>query len=75
MCSLSTFVTTAYVDGTFIKLPSDSSDSRILHSLLPSLAEFSSELITPPFIIVGSNFAFAKIDAIKEVVVVFPLDT
>ena len=72
MCSLSTFVTTAYVDGTFIKLPSDSSDSRILQSLLPSLAEFSSELITPPLIIVGSNFAFAKIDAIKEVVVAFP---
>ena len=50
MCSLSTFVTTAYVDGTFIKLPSDSSDSRILHSLLPSLTELSSELITPPLI-------------------------
>ena len=44
----------------------------MLQSLLPSLAELSSELITPPLIIVGSNFAFAKIDAIKEVVVVFP---
>ena len=46
----------------------------MLHSLLPSLAEFSKELITPPFIIVGSNFALAKIEAIKDVVVVLPCD-
>ena len=49
-----------------------SSDSKILQSLLPSLAEFSNELITPPFIIVGSNLAFAKIEAISDVVVVLP---
>ena len=62
------------VDGTFIKLPSDSSDSNTLHSLFPSLAELSNELITPPFIIVGSNLALEKIDAIKDVVVVLPWD-
>ena len=51
-----------YVGKTFIKLPSDSSSSNILHLLLPSLAELSKELITPPFIIVGSNFAVEKIE-------------
>ena len=62
------------MDGTFTKLPSDSSDSKILHSLFPSLAELSNEFITPPFIIVGSKLAFAKMEAIKEVVVVLPWD-
>ena len=53
-------------------LPSDSSDSSTHHSLFPSLAELLIELITPPFIIVGSNFALEKTLAINEVVVVFP---
>ena len=46
----------------------------MLHSLFPSFAEFSNELITPPFIIVGSNLALPKIDAIKDVVVVLPCE-
>ena len=60
MCSLSTFVTIEYVGGTFIKLPSDSSDSNTHHLLFPSFAEFCKELSTPPFIIVGSNSALEK---------------
>ena len=56
------------------KLPSDSSDSRIHHSPLPSLAEFPIELITPPLIVVGSNLDFEKIVETIEVVVVFPWD-
>ena len=60
------------MNGTFIKLPSDSSDSSPHHSLFPSLAELLIEFITPPFIIVGSNFAFEKTLAINEVVVVYP---
>ena len=67
-------VITVYVEGTLTKLPSDSSDSKILHSLSPNLAEFPIEFITPPFIMVGSNLAFAKIEAIKDVVVVLPWD-
>ena len=59
---------------TFIKLPSDSSNSNMLHLLLPNLAELSKELRTPPFIIVGSNFVLEKIPAIRDVVVVFPCD-
>ncbi len=57
-----------------IKLPSDSSASRIDQSLFPSLAVFFRELITPPFIIVGSNFVFWKIEAINDVVVVLPCE-
>ena len=55
-----------------IKLPSDSSDSKIDQLLLPSLAEFLREFNTPPLIIVGSSFVFEKIAATREVVVVFP---
>ena len=65
---------TAYVGGTFIKLPSDSSDSNMHHLLFPSFAEFCKELSTPPFIIVGSNLALEKIPEIREVVVVFPCE-
>ena len=61
-------------DGTFIKLPSDSSDSTTLQLLLPNLAELLNEFNMPPFITVGSNFAFEKIPATREVVVVFPCD-
>ena len=68
------FVITAYVGGNLTKLPSDSSDSNMHHSLFPSFAELSIELITPPLIIVGSKFAFEKIAATKEVVVVFPCE-
>ena len=53
------------MNGTLIKLPSDSSDSSTHHSLLPNLAELLIEFITPPFIIVGSNLAFEKTFAIK----------
>ena len=42
--------------------------------LLPSLAELPSEFNTPPFIIVGSSFAFANIPEINEVVVVLPCE-
>ena len=55
-----------------IKLPSDSSASKIDHSLFPSLAVFLIEFITPPLIIVGSNLVVWKIEVIREVVVVFP---
>ena len=55
------------MNGILRKLPSDSSDS-IKHQLLfPSLAELPKELITPPFIIVGSNLALVKILEINEV--------
>ena len=56
------------------KLPSDSSASRIDQSLFPSLAVLFIELMTPPFMIVGSIFVFWKIEAIKDVVVVFPCE-
>ena len=62
------------MNGTLIKLPSDSSDSSTHHSLLPNLAELLIEFIIPPFIIVGSNLAFEKTFAINEVVVVFPCE-
>ena len=59
-----------YVNGISKKLPSDSSDS-IKHQLLfPSFAELPKEFKTPPFIIVGSNFAWPNILDIIEVVVV-----
>ena len=54
------FVTIEYVAGRCKKLPSDSSDSKTHQSLFPSLAELPSEFNTPPFIIVGSSFAFAN---------------
>ena len=57
-----------------MKLPSDSSASKIHQSLFPSFAELLIALRTPPFIIVGSNFVFENIAAYKEVVVVFPWD-
>ena len=47
-----------YVGGICTKLPSDSSASKIDQLLFPSLAVFLIELITPPLIIVGSNFVF-----------------
>ena len=74
MCSLSIFVIIEYVGGIFIKLPSDSSASKILQLLFPSLAELLKEFNTPPLIIVGSNFVFEKILATREVVVVFPCE-
>ena len=43
-----------------VKLPSDSSDSKI-HPPFPSLAEFPIELITPPLIIVGSRLDLEKL--------------
>ena len=55
-----------------IKLPSDSSDSRMHQSLFPSFAELLKEFNTPPLIIVGSNFALAKIPHTSDVVVVYP---
>ena len=60
--------------GIFKKLPSDSSDSTTHHSLFPNFAEFFRKFITPPLIMVGSNFASNKMLDIKEVVVVFPCD-
>ena len=42
--------------GSFKKLPSDSSASRIDQSPFPNFALLLKELITPPLIIVGSNF-------------------
>ena len=42
--------------GNFKKLPSDSSASKIDHSPFPNFALLLNELITPPFIIVGSSF-------------------
>ena len=57
-----------------MKLPSDSSDSNTHHLLFPNLAEFCIEFITPPLIIVGSNFWSDKILATKDVVVVLPCD-
>ena len=60
--------------GNFKKLPSDSSASSIAHSPLPSFALLLKELITPPFIIVGSSFWSDKIFATSDVVVVFPCD-
>ena len=41
-------------------------------SPFPSLALLLNELITPPLIIVGSNFWSDKIFATNDVVVVFP---
>ena len=64
--------TIEYEIGRSRKLPSDSSASTIHQSLFPNLAEFPSELSTPPLIIVGSIFVELKIDDIKEVVVVLP---
>ena len=58
--------------GSFKKLPSDSSASKIDHSPLPNFALFLRELITPPFIIVGSKFCSDKIFATNDVVVVLP---
>ena len=55
--------------GTFIKLPSDSSDSNTHHLLFPSFAELCKELITPPLIIVGSNFALANIPEISRQII------
>ena len=46
----------------------------MLQLLLPNFAELLNEFNTPPFITVGSNFAFEKIPATREVVVVFPCD-
>ena len=60
--------------GTLIKLPSDSSASKILQLLLPNLAELLKEFSTPPLIIVGSNFALEKIPDTSDVVVVFPCE-
>ena len=57
-----------------MKLPSDSSDSKIHQLLFPNLAELSKEFNTPPLIIVGSNFVFEKILATSEVVVVLPCE-
>ena len=42
--------------GNFRKLPSDSSASKIAHSPFPNFALLLNEFITPPLIIVGSNF-------------------
>ena len=64
----------AYVGSTSKKLPSDSSNSNMLQLLLPNLAELLNEFKTPPFIIVGSIFVFENIDAINDVVVVFPCE-
>ena len=72
MCSLSIFVMIEYVGGTFTKLPSDSSASKILQLLFPSLAELFIEVITPPLMIVGSIYVKRKIEEIKDVVVVLP---
>ena len=55
-----------------LKLPSDSSASKTAHSPLPNFALLLMELITPPLIIVGSNFDSDKIFATSEVVVVLP---
>jgi len=41
---------------------------------LPNLALFFNELINPPLIIVGSNFAVEIIFATRDVVVVLPCD-
>ena len=60
--------------GSFRKLPSDSSASSIAHSPLPNFALLFKELITPPLIIVGSNFWSDRIFETSEVVVVFPWD-
>ena len=46
----------AYVGEIWMKLPSDSSASKIDQSLVPSFAEFFMAFITPPLIIVGSIF-------------------
>ena len=72
MCSRSILVMIEYVGGMKTKLPSDSSASNIDQSLLPNLAVFLIEFITPPLIIVGSNFWSDNIFATKDVVVVFP---
>ena len=52
--------------GSFKKLPSDSSASKTAHSPFPSLALFLIELITPPLIIVGSNFDSKRIFETKK---------
>ena len=39
---------------------------RIDQSLFPNLAVFLIELITPPLIIVGSNFVFEKLKLLKK---------
>jgi hypothetical protein len=49
-----------YVGGTWTKLPSDSSASKIDQSLLPSFAVLLIEFITPPLIMVGSILGFLK---------------
>ena len=70
--NLSILVIIEYVGCTFIKVPSDSSSSKILHLLLPNIAELLDDFKTPPLIIVGSNFVFEKMVANREVVVVLP---
>ena len=62
-----------------IKLESDTNllDKGTTCEISPDVtnfAEFCIELITPPLIIVGSNFVSSNIDAIKDVVVVLPCD-
>ena len=47
--------------GNFKKLPSDSSASKTAHSPFPNFALLLIEFITPPLIIVGSNFAVDNI--------------
>ena len=47
-------MTIEYVEGILIKLPSDSSDSKIHQSLFPNFAEPLNEFKTPPLITVGS---------------------
>ena len=72
MCSLSIEVMTPPKDGSKEKLPSDSSVSTNIRSLLPNFVFDPYEFIIPPLITVGSNFALSKISAIKETVVVLP---
>ena len=66
--------TIEYDTGRSRKLPSDSSASTIHQSLFPNLAEFPSELSTPPLITVGSILVELKIEDINDVVVVLPCE-
>ena len=60
--------------GSFKKLPSDSSASKIAHSPFPNFALLLSEFITPPFTIVGSSFWSDNIFETRDVVVVLPCE-
>ena len=62
------------MEGKNINEPSDSSASATIHSPFPNFALISRLLIMPPLRMVGSIPEVSKIEAIKEVVVVFPCE-